>query len=56
MNRRERSGITADFLRMMRILRSVRREDAMDESVTVPATESARNFGRYQDRALAGEV
>ena len=28
----------------------------MDEAVTVPATEFARNFGRYQDRALAGEV
>ena len=26
------------------------------DEVTVPATEFARNFGRYQDRAHAGEI
>ena len=26
------------------------------DDITVPATEFARNFGRYQDRAHAGEV
>lgn len=28
----------------------------MADTTTVPATEFARNFGRYQDQALAGEV
>ncbi len=28
----------------------------MADTTTVPATEFARNFGRYQDQALTGEV